>query len=221
MFQQMINSSIAVLTRPSVATFEEHERNNLSWGLIYAAIGSVISAVLGTIGVALAPPTPPPDAATLEQLEGTPFEGIASGAAARPSIVGAIIGALTVGLLFYLIYLGIIFLIGRSFGGTGQFGELAYDVSLFYTPLALVNGVIGLVVSAVPVLGCLTWIISLGAFVYNLYLTYLGIQAGMNVPKDKAMITMVIIALLGLLIGCVLFGIIFALIAAVAGAANQ
>jgi hypothetical protein len=224
MFQQMLNSSIAVLTRPSVGTFEEHERNNLSWALIYAAIGAVISAVLGAIGASIAPP-PTIDPATqeqLEQLEGSPFADIlANPQAAQPSIAGAVIGALTIGLLGFLIYLAIVYFIGRSFGGTGQFGELAYDVSLFYTPLAVVNGVIGLLVSAVPVLGCITWVVSLGLFGYNLYLTYLGIQAGMNVPKDKALITMVIIAVIGIVLFCGLFAVIFALIAAVAGAANQ
>ncbi|MFO7169621.1 MAG: Yip1 family protein [Chloroflexota bacterium] len=221
MFQQMLNSSIAVLTRPAVATFEEHERNNLGWALIYAAIGAVISAVLGAIGASVAPPTPP-DAATLEQLEGTPFgDMLANPAAMTPSIPGAIISALTVGLAGFLIYLGIVFLIGRAFGGTGQFGELAYDISLFYTPLAVVNGLIGLIVSAVPVLGCLTWIVSLALFVYNLYLTYLGIQAGMNVPRDKALITMIIVAVIGLVVACVLGLIVGVLIAAVAGAANQ
>ncbi|MEN9937788.1 MAG: hypothetical protein RLZZ387_4367 [Chloroflexota bacterium] len=220
MFQQMLNGSIAVLTRPSVATFEEHERNDLGWGLIYAAIGAVISAVLGAIGAAVAPPPPPPDPATMEQLESTPFEGLATGAAAQPSILGAIIGALTIGLLGFLIYLAIVYFIGRAFGGSGQFGELAYDISLFYTPLALLNGLISLIVSAVPVLACLTWVISLAAFGYNLYLTYLGIQAGMNVPKDKALITMVIVAVIGLVVACVLGAILVAMIAAVAGAAN-
>ena len=38
MFQQMLNSSIAVLTRPSVGTFEEHERNDLGWAVIDAAL---------------------------------------------------------------------------------------------------------------------------------------------------------------------------------------
>lgn len=217
MFQQMINGSIAVLTRPSVSTFEEHERDNLGWGLIYAAIGAVISAVLGAIGAAVAPP---PDPATLEQLEGSPFEDFAAGAAAEPSIAGAVIGALTIGMLGYLIYLGVVYLIGRQFGGTGRFGELAYDISLFYTPLGVVTGVIGLAASAVPLLACLTLPISIAAFVYNLFLTYLGIQAGMNVPKDKALITMVIIAVIGIVLICGLAVVFGALIAMVAGAAS-
>jgi Yip1 domain len=216
MFQQMVNGSIAVLTRPSVSTFEEHERNSLSWGLIYAAIGAVLSAVLSAIGASVAPP---PDPATLEQLEGSPLEGIAT-SAAEPSIAGAVIGALTIGMLGYLIYLGIVYLIGRQFGGTGQFGELAYDISLFYTPLGVITGIISLLASAVPLLACLTLPISLAAFVYNLYLTYLGIQAGMNVPKDKAMITMAIIAVIGVALFCGLIVLIAAVIGVVAGAAS-
>jgi hypothetical protein len=216
MFQQMINGSIAVLTRPSVATFEEHERNNLGWAVIYAGIGAVIAALLGAIGAAIAPPTTV-DPATQQQLEGTPFESILTTASQPPSIAGATVSGLIGALLGFLLYAGLVFLIARAFGGTGAFGELAYDISLFYTPLAILNAVIALLVSAVPVIACLTWIVSLGAGIYNLFLTYLGIRAGMNVPQDKAILTMVIIFVASLILVCGLFAVIFALVAAVAG----
>ena len=46
MFQQMLNGSRAVLLRPSVSTFEEYERNDLSWALIYIAIAAAVTAIL-------------------------------------------------------------------------------------------------------------------------------------------------------------------------------
>jgi hypothetical protein len=217
MFQQMLNSSIAVLTRPSVATFEEHERNNLGWALIYVGIGAVINAILGVIGATIRPVTPP-DPATMEGLEGTPLPDIMAQAAQPPSVAGAVILGLFGALIGYLIYAGIVFLLGRAFGGTGQFGELAYDISLFYTPLTILTALLS--AFAIGPLACLTAIAGLAASIYNLYLTYLGIQAGMNVPKDKALLTMVIILVVSLVLGCIFAGIIFALIAAVAGASQ-
>ena len=48
---EMVNSSIAVLTRPSVATFEMFERRgNLQSALIYMGIAALISGVLGVVG---------------------------------------------------------------------------------------------------------------------------------------------------------------------------
>ncbi len=48
---EMVNSSIVVITKPSVATFEMYERRgNLQNALIYVAIGAVISGIFGLIG---------------------------------------------------------------------------------------------------------------------------------------------------------------------------
>ncbi|HWQ11543.1 MAG TPA: Yip1 family protein [Roseiflexaceae bacterium] len=217
MFQQMLNGSIAVLTRPAVATFEEHERNNVGWALTYVGIGAVINAILGVIGASIRPATPP-DPATMEGLEGSPLADIMTQAAQPPSLVGAVILGLFGALIGYLIYTGIVFLLGRAFGGTGQFGELAYDISLFYTPLTILTALLNVI--AIGPLACLTGIAVLAASIYNLYLTYLGIQAGMNVPRDKAIITMVIIFVVSVILACIFVGIIFALIAAVAGASQ-
>jgi hypothetical protein len=171
MFQQqiqtMFNSSMAILQRPSVATFEEHEKNDLQGATIYVAIAGLIAGLLGAIGGAI-----------------------------RNTGVG-----------FY-IYVGIVYLLGRAFGGTGNFGELAYDISLFSAPLTVVSSLLALI----PVLG---GIAALVLFIYNIYLTYLGIQSGMNLPKDKAILVMVIIFLIvAAIIACIVlfFAAIFAAI---------
>jgi hypothetical protein len=202
MFQQMLRGSIAVLTRPSVATFEEHERNSLGWALIYASIGALASSLLGGLTFAITPQQGL-DPATREQLAGTPFEAVFNAMFSPAGIVGVMAFGLLFSLIGFLIYLGLVYFIARGFGGTGQFGELAYDIALFYTPLVLANALVS-VVSAVPFAACITVFVSLGLLGYNLYLTYLGIQAGMNVPKDKAIITMVIIAALGFVLACCL-----------------
>jgi hypothetical protein len=178
-FQTMLNSSMAVLQHPSVSTFEEHERNDLQAATIYVAIGGLISGVFGGIRAATQ--------------QGNVGSGLIGGA------LGAVIG-------FY-IYLGLVYLLGRAFGGTGNFGELGYDVALFTAPITAISSLL----SIIPVLG---GIAALALAIYNIYLTYLGIQSGMNLPKDKAILVMVIIFLIAVLIvGCIaalVFGLIFA-----------
>lgn len=203
MFQEMINGSIAVLTKPSVSTFEEHERDNLGWALIYSVIAGVINAILAGIGAALFPAALP---ASLEGLEG--LEGAA--ATGTPSIIGAVFGAIIFTILGLLIAWGITFALGRAFGGTGTFGELAYDMALFSAPTTVIGSIFGLI----PILG---GIAGLALFFYNLYLTYLAIQAGMNLPSNKALYVILIQFAIGLAIFACIFIFFFAIFAAVLG----
>lgn len=198
MFQQMINGSIAVLTKPSVAVFEEHEKNNLTWALIYSVIAGLINAVFAAIGAAI---------------------GIGAAANTGSDITGgdaAVLGGGIVAALFFgiiatiiglLISWGVTYLLGRAFGGTGQFGELAYDLALFSAPLTVVGSILNLI----PFIG------SIAAFalgIYNLYLTYLAIQSGMNLPSNKALyviliefaIVLVLAICVGVSIGALLAG---------------
>jgi hypothetical protein len=184
MFQEMFNGSIAVLSKPSVAIFEEHEKDNLTWALIYSVIAGVINAVFTGIKLAIS----------------------GDGSIAGPSIGGAIIGTI-IGLL---ISWGITYGLGRAFGGTGNFGELAYDLSLFGAPLTAATGILNII----PVLGPL---VALAAAIYGFYLTYLGIQAGMNLPSQKALYVILIEIAIGVVIvGCIVvfFSAIIALILA-------
>ncbi len=49
---EMVNSSIVVLTKPSVSTFETYERRgNLQNALIYVAIAALVAGVIGLVGV--------------------------------------------------------------------------------------------------------------------------------------------------------------------------
>ncbi|HMQ29320.1 MAG TPA: Yip1 family protein [Chloroflexaceae bacterium] len=200
MFQEMINGSIAVLTKPSVATFEEHERNNLTWALIYSVIAGVINAIIAAIAASLG----------LNQPAMTGLDPEMA-AAAQPSIIGAIFGAIIFTVLVLLISWGITYLLGRAFGGTGQFGELAYGLSLFGAPLL----VIGSILNLIPFVG---WIAGLALAIYNLYLTYLAIQSGMNLPSNKALYVILIQFAIALAIGLCFILFFAAIFAAMMGA---
>ncbi len=204
MFQELINGSVAVLTKPSVSTFEEHEKNNLTWALIYASIAGVINAVIQAV-------TAPWRLAQvqsqveqqIEQLRAqgmdTTFLEQSLQAAAQPNIVGDAIGALIGTIIGSLILWGIIYGLGRAFGGTGAFGELAWDISLFSSPLAVISTILALI----PLLG---GIAAFALSIYGLYLGYLAIQSGMNLPSNKALYVMLIIFLVNLVLFCLLFG---------------
>ncbi|PDW03587.1 YIP1 family protein [Candidatus Viridilinea mediisalina] len=176
MFQEMMNGSRAVLTNPSVQTFEEHERDNLQWALIYSICAGVINAIITAIGNVIFPSEPlPPE---LREL------GVADPGAANVFMTIFFMMIFTV--IFLLMYWGIAYGLGKAFGGTGAFGELAYNMALFSAPLSVISNLVGLI----PLLGWLMVLLLLG---YNLYLTYLAIQAGMNLPGNKALYVIMIL----------------------------
>jgi hypothetical protein len=184
--QSMFNSSMAILQRPSVATFEEHEKNDLQAATIYVALGGLISGVFAAIAGAIR------------------NTGIGSG------LIGGILGAI----IGFYIYVGLVYLLGRAFGGTGNFGELAYDISLFSAPITAVVSLLNII----PVLG---GIAALALFIYQLFLTYLGIQSGMNLPKEKALLVMGIIFLIGVAIVACIALFFAAIFAAIMSGSNQ
>ncbi|HEX9369671.1 MAG TPA: Yip1 family protein [Roseiflexaceae bacterium] len=207
MFQQMLNASRAVLLRPSVATFEEHERNDLGWALIYVAIAAVASAILSAIGFVIRGPAMEATLQQLQQQLGRPLPPFAGALVGGGGLTAAIISSLFGAIIGFLIWAGIVWLLGRAFGGTGAFGELAYDVALFSAPLTVLNALISLL--GIGPLACLTGIVSLALGIYNIYLTWLGIQAGMNLPGSKALWVILIPILVVLLLCCGLFALIF------------
>lgn len=201
MFQEMINGSIAVLTKPAVSTFEEHEKNNLTWALIYSVIAGVINAIiaaiLSTLGLGMS--------AASGDIAG------ADAAAAGGGIIGAIFGAIFFTVIVLLISWGITYGLGRAFGGTGAFGELAWDLSLFGAPLT----VVGSILSAIPFVG---GIAAFALLIYNLYLTYLAIQSGMNLPSNKALYVILIEFAIALVLALCIGFFFVAIFAAIMGA---
>lgn len=190
MIQEMVNGSIAVLTRPSVQSFEQHERDNLVWALIYAAIASVINGIIAAITALLNP--------------GSQFVAQVS----ISDVFIVLITTILATIIGSLIGWGFVYLLGRAFGGTGSFGELAWSISLFSSPLAVAQGI----ANAIPFIGGFILFI---LFAYGVYLNYLAIQSGMNLPSQKALYISIILFVIGLLFLCVTVG--FALLAILAG----
>lgn len=206
MFQQMLNASRAILLHPSVATFEEHERNDLTWATIYITIGTVISAILGAISFVLNRPYLEQQRRNLEdQLNGQPLPPFANTLMGGQSLAGTLIASLFFTIIAFFIWAGLVYLLGRLFGGTGGFGELAYDIALFWAPIAVLRGLIGVIsIGPIAVIG---GIIGLVVGLYNIYLSWLSVQSGMNLSPGKAAAVIAIPILVITLGCCAIFGV--------------
>jgi hypothetical protein len=195
MFQQMLNASRAVLLRPSVATFEEHERDDLGWALIYTVIAAVAAAILRAIGAQLQRAALQAQLGNLErQLGDSPMLPLIRSLAGGGGLVASLIFTLIAAIIIFFLVVVVIYLLGRAFGGTGTFGELAYDISLYSAPLTVVAALFGII----PIVGGL---VGLLIFIYEIYLIWLAVQAGMNLPGGKAL-WVILIPLIVLVVLC-------------------
>ena len=214
MFQQMLNASRAVLLRPSVSTFEEHERNDLGWATIYIAISAVVAAVLNAIGFMLKRPYVEQQLRDLEQqLNGQPLPPFVDTlmSMSGQSLVGSLVSGLIGTLIGFFFWLGIVFLLGRAFGGTGTFGELAYDIALFQAPLTVVSALINMI--AIGPIAIVGGLVTFAVALYSIYLTYVGIQSGMNLPGNKALMV-ILIPIIVLVVLCCAVSVLFGFAAA-------
>ncbi|HNP69622.1 MAG TPA: YIP1 family protein [Kouleothrix sp.] len=217
MFQQMLNASRAILLRPSVAVFEEHERNDLGWATIYIAISTVVAAILGAISFVLNRPYLEQQLRDLQnRLGDQPLPPLASTFMGGQNITGAIISSLFFTIIAFFLWTLIVYALGRLFGGTGAFGELAYDIALFWGPIAVIRGLIGLIsIGPVAPIGGL---VGLLVGLYNIYLSWLSVRSGMNLSAGKAA-AVIAIPIIVLALGCCLvFG---ALMLVIVGASRQ
>ncbi|MFC4452464.1 YIP1 family protein [Deinococcus sonorensis] len=125
-FQNMFSQSAAVLSRPSVATFERFERAGTTRdAFMYVALAALVSAVIaGFFGI------------------------FHSGVNPLNQFVVRLIGTL----IGFGAFTGLVYVIGRNlFKGTGTYPEVAYTFALFYVPIAIAATVIGII----PILGWL------------------------------------------------------------------
>ncbi|CAM4375483.1 YIP1 family protein [Deinococcus marmoris] len=139
--QDMFAQSTAVVTQPSVATFERYEkRGGLQSAFIYVMVAAVVSALIAAL-----------------------FSFFHSDV----TFFGQLFSRLITIPVQFLIFTGAVYLIGGSlFKGTGTYPEVAYTFALFFVPLSIIGTIIGII----PILGWLvSFVISL-AMIYFGYL---------------------------------------------------
>jgi len=119
------------------------------------------------------------------------------GAAGLSSIITVPIG--------FLIGVGILWLVARLLGGSGEYSRYAYLNATYTAPLTILSALLGVV----PILGC----ISIVLYIYQLVLTYYVTKVEHQLSSGRALIvvlTPVIFVLL--LVACFVFFVAGALV---------
>jgi hypothetical protein len=204
---------LRVTTSPGEPTFEVERQKpqaTLATALIWMLIAGAVAAVLGLIqttiaagavqnsisqGLAMAD-LPPETRTQLEQILNSGILG---------SLGGVSLGSLITVPLGFLIGTGILYLIAKLLGGTGEFGRYAYLNAAFTAPLTILSSLI----SIIPVLGCVSIFIG----IYQLVLTYYSTKVEHNLSSGRALIVVLLpVILVLLLIFCFVFFIVGALL---------
>jgi hypothetical protein len=220
MFQTWMN----VLTHPNEQTFidESHKpQAKLSTAIIWVVIAAVIVAVFSIFRVLIqwaiggGPGIMeqivlqldlPPEAAEMmmQQAQGS----LASG------IIGGFCGALIGVPLSFLIGSGLYWLIAKLLGGTGSYENQTYLLGTFTAPLMIVNGI----VSIIPIAGgCVAFLIS----IYTLVLTYFALKVSHDFTSGKAIATLLIPLLIGILLACCIIASVMTMMGALLGGSSQ
>jgi Yip1 domain len=131
--QDMFPQSVAVLSKPSVATFERFERRGgTTEAYIYVALAALVSALIsGFFGIFHSGVNP------LTQF--------------LTRLIFTLVG--------FAVFTALVYLVGKTlFKGTGTYPEVAYTFALFFVPITIVSTLIGII----PVLGwVISWLLSL------------------------------------------------------------
>ena len=132
----MFAQSTAVLTQPSVATFEKFEwRGGVQSAFIYVLIAAVVSAIVSALFA--------------------PLHNVSFWGQFFSQLIGVPVG--------FAVFTGAVYYIGKAlFKGTGTYPEVAYTFALFYVPLAIANSLIGWI----PVLNIIMGILVALALIY-------------------------------------------------------
>ncbi len=138
-------------------------------------------------------------------LKGFLFAGVLS---LKFFIITAVI-AFIASIIAYYVTVIIVDMLAPSFGSEKNMGKSAQLVAYSGTP-----SYIGGLLSFIPVIG---WIVSLAAWVYGIYLMYLGIGPLKKTPEDKKVVYMIVAFLIMIVLYFILVAILGAILFAALG----
>jgi len=117
-------------------------------------------------------------------------------------ICSPVVGIIAV--LFFAIFVGITNLIARALGGTGTYSQLAYTVAAYSAPLSIIS----IVLSAIPVVGCLNIVLG----IYSLVLNVIAVKATHQFGWGQAIISSVVLWVLVFVLVAVIVIVVLALL---------
>jgi len=197
MLLQMLLDSFAVLRKPSLDSFKTHGKNELTWSVVYLAIGAVVSILVQFIRIPMQQAYLEQQQAQLRQLNANPFFTNLAEATQTPSII-LLLGVY--GFIYSLaVWIVVPYFIGRVLGGKGLLGQVAYNNSLVNVPLSLLDSLV--VFGLTTPVSCVFLMLSLSLDVARLWLTSRGTQAAMGLAKRGDFWKILIAILLAVLLG--------------------
>lgn len=101
--------------------------------------------------------------------------GVGSAIAENVAVVASILGGMVAGIIGWLLWSGVSFVVGtRAFGGDSSFAEMLRVIGFAFAPLAI---------GIVPYLG-------FPAAAWMLFASVIAVREGLEIPTPKALITM-------------------------------
>lgn len=123
-------------------------------------------------------------------------------------IRGLITGVLST-LIGFLVFTYLIYFIGKQFGGSGTFDQVAYTFSLFYAPLSVVFAALTLVLLITLIGIFLIPLVGIIAIIANIYFAYIAVQSSMNMTDNgKIWLTLILAGVGTWLVSGLLIGLL-------------
>jgi len=219
-FGAMYQTWVNVLIRPGEQTFiDEHNKPQakLSTAIIWIVVAAVIVAILAIFRALISAAIfsgPGLFEQLAAQLDLPPEVAQQMAQQAQAGVVSSVFVGFCSSLILiplsFLIGSGIYWLIAKLLGGTGSYEAQTYLFATFTAPLMIVSGIITLI----PVAGgCLAFFIS----IYQLVLTYFALKVSHDFTSGRAIVTLLIPPLIGILLACCVVFAVFSLVGAVLG----
>ena len=163
------------LTKPSDQTFARIAQSpnaKLTTALLWIFLGSLVNLLFASLV----------QGAMLRQMmQNSDFGGNGFPTTAGGGLVAAVCGApiaAVVSVVGFMIFVGIVQVVAKMFGGRGTFEQLAYATAAIVAPFSLINSVFTLL-AAIPFVGLCFGLVSLIAVVYVIALEVMAVK-GVN-----------------------------------------
>jgi len=198
-YSNLLQKYINVLTKPNVAVHEA-EIPQANWMSVLIGVGIVtianfifrlLSGLLfsGQVGMGLG------DLQRQLNAQGSNVDLSGLNNISTGGGTWGAVGSLITTPLFFFLGAGLLFMMGRLFGGTGSdFMTHSYLLSLSYTP----TRVIAAVLSIIPAIGIIGALLSL----YQIYLAGLSLQASQRMQPGRAQLAAWLPTIVGIVLGC-------------------
>jgi hypothetical protein len=160
------------LTKPSDQTFARIAQSpnaKLTTALLWVFLGSLVNILFASLvqGVVFR-----------QMMQNPNFGGSGFPSMAGGSLVAAVCVGPVVSVVGFVIFVGIVQLVAKMFGGRGTFEQLAYATAAIVAPFSLINSVFTLL-AAIPFVGLCFGLVSLIAVLYVIALEVMAVK-GVN-----------------------------------------